>query len=265
MSNSEKLLPQIINGAMKVPGVRVDRESFLRKELKGKVPDYVVESAIADGTKTAGVPVELIEKLAKNAINSKALLTVTASFVSGLPGGLIGLLGGSSVDVVQYYANFLNLAQKLMYLYGYSDINELDSSQEEIMVVVMGVASGVEVANAFLKRILTENAGKIAEGIIAKQASRSTLKIVSGRVMVSLGQKSATRIGEEQVVKIVGKAVPVVSGILSGAISAFTFKPMAKRLNKSLNEFYTYNQQETSGQSGEPENADIIDVNFWEE
>lgn len=33
MANTESLLPQIISGAMKVPGVRVERESFLRKEL----------------------------------------------------------------------------------------------------------------------------------------------------------------------------------------------------------------------------------------
>lgn len=106
------------------------------------------------GTKTAGIPIELIEKISRNSINSKSVLTITASFVSGLPGGLVGLLGGSSVDVMQYYANFFNLAQKLMYLYGYKDISDLDSSQEDIMIVVMGVASGVEVAMLFLKRFL---------------------------------------------------------------------------------------------------------------
>lgn len=253
-----ELLPQVISGAMSVPGVRVDREKFLRKELKGKVADNIIEKAIADGTKSAGVPVELIEKLAKNAINSKSLLTVTASFVSGLPGGLIGLLGGSSADVIQYYANFFNLAQKLMYLYGYSDISELDSSQEEIMIVVMGVASGVEVANAFLKKVLTETTTKWVDKTIAKQASKSTLKIVSEKVMVTLGRKSATRISEEQVAKAVGKAVPLIGGVLSGVISIATFKPMAKRLNKSLKEFYTYVPDDNS------ENG-TIDVDFWEQ
>lgn len=104
------LLP-IINGAMKVPGVKVNREEFLEKELKGKVPDKMIEDALVYGTKKAGIPIELIEKMAKNTINSKALLTVTASFLSGMPGELIGLLGGSSADVIQYYANFFNLAQ----------------------------------------------------------------------------------------------------------------------------------------------------------
>lgn len=222
------LLP-IINGAMKVPGVKVNREEFLEKELKGKVPDKMIEDALVYGTKKAGIPIELIEKMAKNTINSKALLTVTASFLSGMPGGLIGLLGGSSADVIQYYANFFNLAQKLMYLYGYQDINELDSSQEDVMIVVLGVASGVEVANAFLKKVLNETAVKLQEKAIANQ------------VLIILGKKSATRISEEQIAKIFGKAVPIIGGLISGIISASTFKPMAKRLNKSLKEFYTYN------------------------
>lgn len=256
MANNESLLPQIISGAMKVPGVRVDRESFLRKELQGKVSDDIIESAVNYGTKTAGIPVELIEKLARNSINSKSLLTITASFVSGLPGGLVGLLGGSSVDVIQYYANFFNLAQKLMYLYGYRDISDLDSSQEDIMIVVMGVASGVEVANAFLKRVLTETAVKWQEKVIAKQAGKSAFKVISEKVMVTLGKKSATRISEEQAAKIFGKSVPLLGGILSGIISAATFKPMAKRLNTSLNEFYTYNSNNDS--------SDIIYVDFRE-
>lgn len=222
------LLP-IINGAMKVPGVKVNREEFLEKELKGKVPDKMIEDALVYGTKKAGIPIELIGKMAKNTINSKALLTVAASFLSGMPGGLIGLLGGSSADVIQYYANFFNLAQKLMYLYGYQDINELDSSQEDVMIVVLGVASGVEVANAFLKKVLNETAVKLQEKAIANQ------------VLIILGKKSATRISEEQIAKIFGKAVPIIGGLVSGIISASTFKPMAKRLNKSLKEFYTYN------------------------
>lgn len=249
------LLP-IISGAMKVPGVKVNREEFLIKELKGKVSDEIIENSVNNGTKAAGVPVELIEKLAKNTMNSKALLTVTASFLSGLPGGLIGLLGGSSADVIQYYANFFNLAQKLMYLYGYKDISELDSSQEEIMIVVLGAASGVEVANAFLKKILSETAVKWQEKVLAQQFGRSSVKIVADRVMVSLGRKSATRIGEEQVAKIFGKAVPIIGGLVSGILSAATFKPMAKRLNKSLNEFYTYNPTDIPTDNSD----DIIDV-----
>lgn len=74
--------------------------------------------------------------------------------------------------------------------------------------------------------------------------------------MVTLGKKSAARISEEQVAKIFGKSVPLLGGILSGIISAATFKPMAKRLNTSLKEFYTYNSNNDS--------SDIIDVDFWE-
>lgn len=240
MEKIDNALVPIISGAMKVPGVKVDREEFLIKELKGKVSDDVLTNAVNNGTKGAKVDVELIEKLAKNCMNSKALLTVTASFLSGLPGGLVGLLGGSSVDVIQYYANFFNLAQKLMYLYGYKDISELDSSQEDIMIVVLGAASGVEVANAFLKKVLSETAVKWQEKVMAEQLGKHSLKAVANKVMFTFGRRSAARLSEEQAAKLFSKSVPLLGGIISGVLSAATFKPMAKRLNKSLKEFYTY-------------------------
>ncbi len=49
MEKFDNALLPIISGAMKVPGVQVDREDFLRKELKGKVPDEIIENAVNNG------------------------------------------------------------------------------------------------------------------------------------------------------------------------------------------------------------------------
>ena len=122
---------KVIDVAISTPGVKVNREEFLKKALRGKVSEDVIDNAIRVGTVKAGVPKEVAEKIAENLINSKCILTSAVSFATGIPGGLVGLLGGSTVDIAQFFGNFFNLAQKLMYIYGYKDVSELDSSQTD--------------------------------------------------------------------------------------------------------------------------------------
>ena len=188
--------------AISSPGVKVDRESFLRKELKGKVPDSIIERSIAVGTIQAGVPKELAEKLAQNVINSKCVLTSIISFASGIPGGALGLFGGSAVDITQYFGNFFNLSQKLMYIYGYKDISEFDSSQIDIMIAMLGAASGIEMAQIFVAKQLPKLVEKITAGIIAKQTSKNIFKKIANKILVVLGKKGIAMFTKDELAKI---------------------------------------------------------------
>lgn len=238
MAKIEEVLLPAINSALNVKGVKVDREAFLRKELRGKVEPYIIEEAIINGTKEANIPLEIIENIADRCISSRTSLAVTESFLSGLPGGLVGLLGGSALDIIQFYANFLNLTQKLMYIYGFKDIKELDSSQEDIMVVMLGAASGIEAANTYIKNLLSKSASKWLEKIAAEEAGKKGIKILAEKVLIMLGKKSASRISEKQLAKIFSKSVPIIGGSICSIITAVTFKPMAKKLKKALVEGY---------------------------
>lgn len=230
--------------AINTPGVKINREKFLQKELNGKVPQSVINDAIQNGTIAAGISKDLASKLAKNVINSKCVLTTTISFTTGLPGGFVGLLGGSSVDIVQYFGNFFNLAQKLMYIYGYKDISELDSSQTDIMIAMLGAASGIEGAQIFIAKQLPKLAEKIAAKTISKQASKNLIKNITNKVLATIGKKGVSMFTKEELAKIIGKGVPIVGGIISGTLTHVSFKPMAKQLNKSLKEHYDYTPDE---------------------
>lgn len=231
---------RIFELAINTPGVKVDRKKFLQKELNGKVPQSIINDAIQNGTIAAGISKNLASKLARNVINSKCILTTTVSFTTGLPGGFIGLLGGSSVDIVQYFGNFFNLAQKLMYIYGYKDISELDSSQTDIMIAMLGAASGVEAAQIFIAKQLPKLAEKVTARVISKQASKNLIKKIANKVLVAIGKKGISMFTKEEIAKIIGKGVPIVGGIISGTLTLVSFKPMAKRLNNSLKEHYDY-------------------------
>lgn len=243
---------RVIELAINTPGVKVNRENFLQKELKGKVPQSVIDDAIQNGTIKAGISKELASKLAQNIINSKCVLTTTVSFATGLPGGFLGILGGSSVDIVQYFGNFFNLAQRLMYIYGYKDISELDSSQTDIMIAMLGAASGVEAAQIFIAKQLPKLAEKIAAKAISKQVSKNLIKKIANKVLVAIGKKGISMFTGEEIAKLIGRSVPIVGGIVSGTLTLVSFKPMAKRLNKSLKEHYDYTFEEND--------SSIIDI-----
>lgn len=53
---------KVIDVAISIPGVKVNREEFLKKELRGKVSEDVIDDAIKVGTVKAGVPKEVAEK-----------------------------------------------------------------------------------------------------------------------------------------------------------------------------------------------------------
>lgn len=237
---------KVIDLAMSTPGVKVNREEFLRKELRGKVSDEMIDDAIKIGTIKAGVPRNIAEKIADNSIHSKCILASTVSFATGIPGGLAGLLGGSTVDLAQFFGNFFNLAQKLMYIYGYRDISELDNSQTDIMVAMLGAASGVESAQFFIAKQLPKIAEQISTRIIARESSKNIIKKMANEVLTVFGKKGVALFTKGEIAKTIGKGIPLVGGVLSGGLTLATFKPMAKQLNKSLKENYDYDKNSSN-------------------
>ena len=60
---------QIIHHAIQVPGVKIDRASFLRKELIKYYSEDTVEEAIRYNPARAGIPRIAVDTLAKHAID----------------------------------------------------------------------------------------------------------------------------------------------------------------------------------------------------
>ncbi len=242
------VLQRIISTAMDIPGVRVDYEDFLRKELKNKVPFFTIEKAVEKGTAKAGISKKLTDGLAKNTIRSKKAMTVFVSALAGIPGGVAGLLGGTALDTMQFYANFLNLTQRLMYIYGYGDIASLDAAQEEMMIVMLGAAMGVEAAQKFVLTQLPKLAGMIGDKIIAREATKSILTKVSEKVLIQLGLKEGGLLTTEEIARYIAKAVPVVGAVINGSISWIMFSIMAKNLQKVLSQSYDYRKNWSSSE-----------------
>lgn len=110
-----------------------------------------LESAVKDGTSAAGIPLEIIKNAANDCISTAKNNSTTESAITGIPGGVIGISAGILVDLIRFYANLINLIQKLAYLYGMKDIDSYpvfsdnkDRSSAIIILLFFGAASGVE-------------------------------------------------------------------------------------------------------------------------
>ena len=123
--------------------------------------------------------------------------------------------------------------QKLIYLYGWPSLtdvnNQLDDESLKIMTLFVGVMMGNKMAVEAVSKIMTQasrHAGaKISETVIAHYA-------------VKIAQWIGVNMTKEGFAKGVGKVIPLVGAPISATITYYTFRPMARRLKKHLDELY---------------------------
>lgn len=68
-AEAEEFAEKIIKRAASLKAVKINREAFLRAELKKHCPDIDVDLAIAETPAAAGVPAQLIDVIASEAID----------------------------------------------------------------------------------------------------------------------------------------------------------------------------------------------------
>ena len=113
-------LENVIITALQVPGVKVDRESFLRDQFK-KENKSLLDSILSDCPIKAGYPQKALYKKATAVVNRNTLVSSGASFAAGLPGGF-AMAATIPADTVQFFAIALRTAQEIAYLYGQENL-----------------------------------------------------------------------------------------------------------------------------------------------
>ena len=63
---NEITFENVLMGAIKTPGVKINRDVFLRKELKKYYPEIVINEAIVYNPAKAGVPLDMVNKISKS-------------------------------------------------------------------------------------------------------------------------------------------------------------------------------------------------------
>ena len=222
---------KVMNLALSMPMVKVDRNTFLMNEFSM----YDNADQLRDKRPIDLFDAEAIERAARGIINSHLAKATVASTAAGIPGGLV-MAATMPADIAQYYWHVLVVAQKLGYLYGWPDLlddkGQITEGTRNVLTLFVGVMFGAQAASKLV--------GEIAKRVSLQAAKRLPQQALTKTMYYPVVKQVAKWIGvkmtKDTFGKSVGKAIPILGGVLSGAITAFSFKPMAEKLQKHLRE-----------------------------
>ncbi len=223
---------KILAAVLKMPGVKVNREAFLRKSLKNYCNEQRLDM-LANVRPYTITTDDVIDQVATQCINYHTALATTGSTIAGLPGGL-AMAATLPGDLTQYYYHVVVLSQKLAYLYGFPDFcdenGELGETASELLTIFMGSMMGVKVAdqgiNELAKGLATSAVGRLPRLMLTKAAIYP--------VVMQVAKLVGAKLTKEGLAKTVGRFIPIAGGLFSGTVTLFTFKPGARRLQKRL-------------------------------
>ena len=258
-------IQDVIILAVKAPGVHVARDSFLRKELYKNHPAEVIEDAIARTPALAGITADEIDKIADEVIKFERNCVSGISTALGMPGG-VAMAATIPADIVQYYGYTLRAIQKLLYLYGFPEIDtdeegiSLDSETINRIIICLGVMNGVAGANNAIKAL----AQALAKGIEKKLLSAALTKGTFYPILKSMLKWFGVKLTKEIFAKSVKNAIPVVGGVVGGGITFLSFKPCCLRLKAALTDTMLSNPNHVSSTEEEHIYSHIIDGTVYE-
>ena len=230
---NEMTFEKILAAAMHTPGVRINREKFLRKELIRYCSEDVIDDAIKNNPAKAGISKELINKISKQVINYETTKVTALSVAASLPGEPAPI-GAAAADITSYFAFILRTVQELAYLYGFEQFNlnedDVDSETMNYLLVFMGVMFGVQGAASVLKKFADVLAKNIAKKLAQKSLTKGVIYPIVKKVALSVGIRMTKQIFADGV----ASAVPVLGGALSGGLTFAMFKPGCMKLRKNL-------------------------------
>ena len=235
-------IEDVILMAFKVPGVSINRENFLRKELLTKYPQEIIEQAVLATPMKANISQEDIEKIADAIIQNERLKVSGISAALGTPGGA-AMAATIPADIAQYYGCMLRVAQKLLYLYGFPQIeykeNEqtFDTETMNQIILCMGVMFGV--ANA--KNGLLAIAKALGTGVEKQLVKKALTKGTIYPIVKSISKWFGVKMTKEVFAGFFKKAIPVVGGVVGGGLTYATFKPCCVKLKNVLEDTYLSN------------------------
>ena len=234
---AEEFAKSFLKTVLRLRGVRIEREQFLRSELhKRGIAREVIDEAIALSPAAAGIDVVLLDDMANAAIAFETRKSSALSFAAGLPGGF-GLLATVPGDVTQFYVHAFRVMQKTAYVYGWQsfleDSKEVDDETLGKLSMFLGVMLGVGGASSSL----TVFAASVARPAIQKQvAGKALTKTTWYPVMKSTLRVIGVKLTKDSLAKTVTKVVPVAGGVISGGMTFVTLRGQSKRLMEHLRE-----------------------------
>ena len=239
---SDVALTNIITHAIQIPGVKVDRKKFLAATFSKETDK--LETILDVGPIVAGIEEKKLKNTAEKLILDRTTKSSLASFAMGIPGGLT-MAATIPVDIMQFYGMTLKLAQELTYLYGAQDLWQDGEVNEELvknqLILYCGVMFGVAGASAGVRLLSTQ----LAKTAFKKLPQKALTKTFWYPIIKQIGKGVGIKVTKKALAKGVEKVIPVIGGVVAGAMTFASMKPMASRLLHTLEEVnFHYTEEE---------------------
>lgn len=259
MSNEVTIWNKVMGAALSMPGVKVDRDDFLKKELKNYCSPEQLNLAISSRP-INGVSKEIIDRIANACINSHTTKVTTISAVAGIPGGF-AMAGTIPADMAQYYWHVFVLAQKLAYLYGFPDLRDengnLTDTASDMLTLFVGVMMGAPAANQAIKGLAKE----FAKQVIKRLPQKALTKTMYYPIIKQIAKWIGVKLTKDTFAKGLGKVIPILGGVISGGLTLATFRPSAKRLQHKLQEeMFVINENYQESHNNEDQYSTYEDI-----
>lgn len=174
MEQNNAIWTSLLKTVLDMPGIRVNRDEFLKDKLEKFCPSDKLELAVENPVKM--VPKNILDKIANKSINNHTTKVTSLSAATGIiadttidfavntiASSAVGInTDNISLNTAQYYWHALVLAQKLAYIYGFPTLDKLNTY--DISTVFSGVMLGNELADQSINKIAESLAGQ-PEGI----------------------------------------------------------------------------------------------------
>lgn len=223
----------VLKCALRIPGARVNRNDYLRKELSKYCNDSIVCEIVNNGYRNISLDSKILIRIADSTIAFHTGMAASISFATGLPGGW-WMAATIPADLSQFYFHVIVVAQKLAYLYGWPAFDDEEPSDEflAILTLFIGVMSGTQAAVSAVGRLAEAFAGQVVKRLPQKALTKYGIYNIAKQIAKWLG----VSLTKTSFAKGVSKLIPVLGGMISGVLTTASFLPMSKRLKNYLSE-----------------------------
>lgn len=202
------LLEIILNKSI----TQIDRVEFLSKTYN------LSEEDIRNGNFSFSLDGK--KRFAKDRIKSNVRKSTGLSFASGLPGG-IAMAGTIPADIIQNLVFMIRLIRELAYIYEYEDLINQNGTVSDGLILFLGTMFEAPGAAALL-RVSSSHAEKfISQETSTSKSQRDYWVPFIKSISKAVASKTIKRKG---LASAASKTIPIVGGIASGGLTAFTIK-----------------------------------------
>ena len=252
--NGEIDIEDVIIKSLKIPGVKIKRDKFLEKEFFRKYPKETIREAVRTNPMSAGIDPKDIDAIADEVIEYERRCVSGISAALGAPGGF-AMAATIPADIAQYYGYMIRATQKLLYLYGFPEIDleeegtKFDSETINILIICFGVMYGAAGANNALKSIAKALGSGVEKQLMKKALTKGTIY----PIVKSVAKWFNVKMTKEVFAGFFKKSIPVIGGVIGGGITYLSFKPCCVKLKESLQDTILSNKDYV-------QSAEIIDI-----